>query len=526
MDEVKAGNSIENSSEGSRDETGITLPAEAGKLAGQKINDRYLLVHLLGRGGWSEIYEGFDPELNRKVAVKILYSHLSWKPDSLRRFQAEAEAAANINHANVVSIYDYGFLPDGQPFIVMQLVAGKTLKDFLRKQGTPDWRQAIRIFLEVCQGLKAAHMAGLVHRDVKPSNILIANDEGQTVRLADFGLAKQLHGESGHSLTQTGETIGTPYYMSPEQCMGEAVDLRSDIYGLGCVMYETLSGELPFEGGSLFEILLNQVNLGPSSLLSKVDKQIPQDLEAVIFKCMSKLPADRYANTDELAADLNKILSGQPIERSKTRSKQELRQTKSVPKLPRPVGTNMLIAAAAISIAPVIAFTLVSGNLSTGVKTQALTAFKSKNGTVSPVRAPGLANLAPEQSLFLPFFNTGHLLFRRCLSKEKQSGFITYQYTGLLTNNGGTVAFSASETIDPEQDLSECSITYGGDMSARFALPGGKEQEINHIRAIDTIHQEDGFLMTSVKCFGSREFTFTTKENGEIVRVEEIAGNL
>lgn len=485
----------------------------AGAMSGQTIKERYLLVCLLGTGGWSEVYEAFDKQLSRRVAVKILYQHLTWKSESLKRFQAEAEAAASISHNNVVSIYDVGFLDGGQPFIVMQMVPGSTLKGLLETKGSLEWRQATEIFLAVCEGLNSAHSLGVIHRDIKPSNILIAEDG--SIRLTDFGLAKQINAASGASLTQTGETIGTPYYMSPEQCLGEEIDLRSDIYSLGCLMYETLKGHPPFEGNTLFEILLNQVNYLPQPLITKEKKDIPRDFEAIVFKCLRKKNTERYDSVDDLKQDLVKVRDGIPL---KIKHMQLGKQAPASFSRRSKVSTRTLLLSLSIGIFVIseVIFTALSGGLYPGIKMPAISAFKVTNGEVNPVRPPGFADLMPQQTMFLPALNTSGILFRRGGVSSTEPGFRTFNYDGMLLNGSNLVSFSASETIDPESDLAQCSITYAGNLSAKFKLPNGKQIILRNIRNIDTVHEENGYFSTTIRCHNSKDCTFATRENAQV----------
>lgn len=499
--------------------SGETVHEPGETLAGQLINDRYLLVHLIGRGGWSEVYEAFDQQLNRKVAVKILYQHLSWKSDSLRRFQIEAEAAAKIEHGNVAAIYDLGFLKGGQPFIVMQLVEGTTLKGLQAARGELPWSEAVDIFLAICEGLDAAHQMGVIHRDVKPGNVLISATDG-SIKLTDFGLAKQLNLDVASSLTNTGETIGTPFYMSPEQCKGEAVDLRSDIYSFGCLMYETLSGQMPFSGNTLFEVLVNQVNYEPYALVTEKRSSIPLDLEAVVLKCLSKRPQDRYSSVQELRDDLKKVKEGVPVgfrvARAGAGKASELPARGD--KVERKRKNLFLWCAGLICLLPVLTFALISGGLSFGVKIPSLTSFESRQGVFNPARAPGLADLNPGQTLFFPVFNSSGMLFRRAwqTAREKESGFRTYNYTGLFLHAGGLTSFSAAETIDPEDQIAESSITYGGRMGAGLLLPDGKQSMFDNMRSVDTVHTESGYLEAVVRSHNAPDSVFEVRENAQV----------
>ena len=240
-----------------------------------------------------------DQLLNRVVAVKVLFPELAQDEAFVERFRREARAAASLNHHNIVSVYDYGG-DEGSWFIVMEYVDGPTLRDIIRAEGAMDPARATELASEVAAALAAAHAQGIIHRDVKPANVLIADDTG-TVKVADFGIARAANARQG--LTMPGTVLGTASYLSPEQAQGAEVDHRSDIYSLGMVLYEMLTGKAPFTGDSPVAIAYQQVSqTAPAA--STHNPRVPPALDAVVMKAMSKAPAARQATAEELRAEL------------------------------------------------------------------------------------------------------------------------------------------------------------------------------------------------------------------------------
>ena len=280
---------------------------------GKLIADKYQIVEVLGMGGFATVYKAEQKGLRRSVAIKILHAEFVDKPEKIRRFQHEAESISTLVHPNVAAVYDYGVLPEGQPYLAMELAPGTTLADVLAQHKRLDSDRALKIFLQACDGIAAAHAIGLIHRDIKPSNILLdrAEDGSDTVKILDFGLAKVVSDEENNRehLTMTGEVLGTPAYMSPEQCTGGPIDFRTDIYSFGCVMYEVLSGKLPIDGDTSYEMMNKHINEAPRSL-SKSGATVPPRMVKIVNKALEKDPGDRFESFDELKDALKGLQPG------------------------------------------------------------------------------------------------------------------------------------------------------------------------------------------------------------------------
>jgi beta-lactam-binding protein with PASTA domain/predicted Ser/Thr protein kinase len=269
------------------------------------LGERYEIDGLLGQGGMAKVFKGTDRVLGRTVAVKVLSPQFADDNSFVARFRREAQSAAALNHPNIVGVFDTGSHEDIH-FIVMEYVEGKTLRDVLRTEGPLLPERAIEIADSVALALGPAHQAGMVHRDIKPGNIMIT-PEGQ-VKVMDFGIARTT---TGDTLTQTAAVLGTASYLSPEQAQGEPVDPRSDIYALGCVMYEMLTGRPPFSGDSPVAIAYKHVRDAPVPP-SRLNPDIPQPLETVVMKALAKNPANRYQSAEELREDLERLQQGLP----------------------------------------------------------------------------------------------------------------------------------------------------------------------------------------------------------------------
>jgi serine/threonine-protein kinase len=262
---------------------------------------RYALLEKVGEGGAAEVYRARDTRLDRSVAVKLLRRQYTYDEASRRRFEVEARAAARLSHPNIVDVYDFGEAADGAMYLAMRFIEGRTLKELIARRGRLTPAEAIGIARQACAALQAAHTQGLIHRDVKPQNIMV--DARGIAHLTDFGVVKAL---SGPALTQSGMTFGTAAYLSPEQATGEQVGPASDIYALGCVLYEMLSGDPPFTGDNPAVVAYKQVWEEPAPL-HNVAPEVPPSLESIVMRCLQKDPARRYPSADALAADLDRL---------------------------------------------------------------------------------------------------------------------------------------------------------------------------------------------------------------------------
>ncbi|NBO67581.1 MAG: Stk1 family PASTA domain-containing Ser/Thr kinase [Actinobacteria bacterium] len=273
------------------------------------INDRYEIGKRIGRGGMAEIFQARDILLDRPVAIKVLFPEFATDPAFVERFRREAQAAANLNHPNIVGVYDWGKV-NNTYYIAMEYVNGRTLADILKQSGTLTPMQVCDVMSEVASALISAHQNGVIHRDVKPGNILVSTT-GQ-VKVADFGIARALGSGVEQGLTQTGAVMGTATYFSPEQAQGASTDQRSDIYSLGVVMYEMLSGSAPFTGENAVAIAYKQVHEQAMPLNQRV-ATVPPEVAAIVAKCMQKSPDDRYSSADQVRDELRRFVEGMPV---------------------------------------------------------------------------------------------------------------------------------------------------------------------------------------------------------------------
>ena len=276
---------------------------------GETYGGRYEVLDLAGAGGMAQVYRARDELLSREVALKVLNERLSTDLSFVERFRREAQTAANLNQPNIVSLFDYG-ADDGKYFIVMEYIDGRPLSDIIRNEGPLMPERAAEIASEVAKGLARAHAAGLVHRDIKPGNIMITST-GQT-KVTDFGIARALTTDGDQTMTQTGMVIGTAAYLSPEQAQGNPVDPRSDVYSLGCVVYEMLTGAPPFMGDTPLSIAYKHVREEPQRP-SLVNSDVPSSLDSIVLKAMSKNPDNRYPSAKEMGEDLERYLAGHKV---------------------------------------------------------------------------------------------------------------------------------------------------------------------------------------------------------------------
>jgi len=283
---------------------------------GRMLGGKYQVLALLGRGGIGAVYRVRQIFLNKDMALKLLDSDKVADTAQIRRFEQEARAAYSLNHPSLVKVHDFGLQDTGQPYLVMDLLEGETLAAYLKGEGAMTLKNINAVFAQVCFALSYAHSEKVIHRDIKPSNIMLLQgmsiDTEGSVKIIDLGLAKWLtEGAGMQGLTRTGEIIGSPIYMSPEQCSGEALDHRSDIYSLGCVLFEALSGTPPFIGEtSLRTMMLHQSGTAPTLREASLGKEFSPGLEGIVAKMLAKSPSDRYQDLGVVAHELALVCRG------------------------------------------------------------------------------------------------------------------------------------------------------------------------------------------------------------------------
>ncbi len=274
--------------------------------------EKYEVSAVIGIGGMSTVYKARQRMLDRYVAIKVLDRELARQPEAVKRFLQEARTISRFNHENLVPVHDFGITPDGQPFIVMDHIEGRTLEEIINQEGPLELSRALYLFLAASNGVAFAHDAGIIHRDIKPGNFMISADQYGTefVKLVDFGLAKLKQSVEGYveKVTQGDLVIGTVDYMSPEHCQGFELDARTDVYSFGCVMYETLSGIEPFGSENLLQTIQNQINKQPTPFKQlHPGLKIPDSVERVVFKALEKNRNNRYQSIQELRDELKQL---------------------------------------------------------------------------------------------------------------------------------------------------------------------------------------------------------------------------
>lgn len=299
-------------------------------IKGQKINDRYQIIRTIGEGGMANVYLAHDTILDRDVAVKILRGDLADDEKFVRRFQREAISASSLSHPNIVEMYDVGE-DDGQYYIVMEYVEGKTLKSLVKRRGALTLPEVIDIMLQLTSAVACAHDSYIIHRDIKPQNVLIKEDG--TVKITDFGIAMALN---SNELTQTNSVMGSVHYLPPEQANGSGATIKSDIYSLGILMFELLTGKLPFKGENAVEIAIKQMREKIPSVC-EINPDIPQSIENVILKACAKNPKNRYDNVLEMHDDIKTALDEERKDEKRITyrySENDLEETKVMPVIP------------------------------------------------------------------------------------------------------------------------------------------------------------------------------------------------
>jgi serine/threonine-protein kinase len=281
-------------------------------LTGQLIDGRYQVDYVLGVGSMGIVYGARHAAVGKLVAIKALRAHLADDAEAIQRFNAEATAATSIGNQHIVETFDFGRLPDGTAYMVMEYLEGRSLAELIEGWSPLALERITKIGVQIAEALNAAHLAGIVHRDLKPDNVFMCEREGDPdfVKILDFGIAK--FGVSQARLTQAGAVFGTPAYMAPEQALGRATDGRTDIYALGVMLYEMACGRVPFQGENAIAVLSMHANETPEPLSARKPDVSPE-LEAIVHKCLQKDPEARYGTMAELAADLARLASGMPV---------------------------------------------------------------------------------------------------------------------------------------------------------------------------------------------------------------------
>lgn len=297
------------------DGTSLILIKQEDEFIGKVLADRYYITDIIGKGGMGVVYLARHQMMDRMVAIKMLQTELTQDENSVRRFQQEAKAASCLNHPHIITLHDFGIMPTGQPFIVMEYLEGIPLMDIVKRQGPIDPPRAVKIFSEVADGLYHAHNQGILHRDLKPSNIILTENDGNRdfVKVVDFGLAKLMpwSGKESQHLTKTGEVFGSPIYMSPEQCMGKQLKESSDVYSLGITLFEALTGKPPFRGSnSIKTASMHMTDSPPRFAEVRPDLQLPEGLEKVVMIALAKDPQERFQNMADFKDALLSGLTG------------------------------------------------------------------------------------------------------------------------------------------------------------------------------------------------------------------------
>lgn len=294
-------------SDGSPPASGSFDQLAAPSLIGQVLDGRYKLVKKLGEGGMGEVYAAEHVHIEKRFAVKLLRQEIVSNKEAVVRFRQEARSASSIGHRNIIAIEDFGELPDGRIYMCMELLNGAPLNDLIKEQLSHE--RLINILIQTGHGLAAAHAKGIIHRDMKPENVFVTWTAGgeDIPKLLDFGIAKVAGNEGQNNLTRTGTIFGTPYYMAPEQALGNPVDARTDVYAMGVIMYEVFAGSLPFQGESFMGILTQHITTDPEPVAqraAKAGRTLPPGIAEIVQRCMQKDPNNRFSSMDELVQAL------------------------------------------------------------------------------------------------------------------------------------------------------------------------------------------------------------------------------
>jgi|AGTN01.2.fsa_nt_gi Serine/threonine protein kinase len=281
-----------------------------------RLASRYEVISFIGEGGMGSVYKVIDQETEQILAIKILRRELAADTTAVKRFEQEAVAASNLDHPNLVPVYGAGHTYDGTPFLIMDFIDGKSLSEVLKQEERVPLNLALEIFVEICDALSHAHSKGIIHRDLKPSNVILSEVDGiRKVHLVDFGIAKVQSSDVRQTidLTSSGDVLGSPVYMSPEQCLSLSLDARSDIYSFGCLMYEVLTSRPPFTGDNPVQVIARHLNEIPAPISSHPLINVSEDLESIVLTCLEKKPEQRYQDLDALRKDIESVRAGRRV---------------------------------------------------------------------------------------------------------------------------------------------------------------------------------------------------------------------
>jgi serine/threonine protein kinase len=289
---------------------GADSEAPYSDLIGKTIDKKYLIQSVLGEGGMAVVYRAHHVQMERTVVIKVMQGWLLSNRNSVERFERECKLTAKLNHPNIVSVYDVGLINGKEPYLVMEYIKGESLADKIHNSGALPYATTANIIIQICRGLQEAHSAGIIHRDLKPDNVLLQHksDRPDWVKIVDFGISNFVHGSK--KLTKTGRMVGTPEYIAPEQLKDRPIDMRTDLYGIGIMMFEMLTGRVPFDGESAESILMKHL-LEDAPTMAEVRPELAENnlFQPIVDKLLKKNPDDRYQTATELRLDVEHALN-------------------------------------------------------------------------------------------------------------------------------------------------------------------------------------------------------------------------
>jgi serine/threonine-protein kinase len=289
---------------------GADAEAPYSELIGKTIDKKYLVQSVLGEGGMAVVYRAHHVQMERTVVIKVMQGWLLSNRNSVERFERECKLTAKLNHPNIVSVYDVGLINGKEPYLVMEYIKGESLADKIHNSGALPYATTANIIIQICRGLQEAHTSGIIHRDLKPDNVLLQHksDRPDWVKIVDFGISNFVHGSK--KLTKTGRMVGTPEYIAPEQLKDRPIDMRTDLYGIGIMMFEMLTGRVPFDGESAESILMKHL-LEDAPTMAEVRPELAENnlFQPIVDKLLKKNPDERYQTATELRLDVEHALN-------------------------------------------------------------------------------------------------------------------------------------------------------------------------------------------------------------------------